>query len=377
MDNKKAMKNLLIISAAGLGIWGAFTVVNQTVNDYSQSFKLSIRNMKFKGFPKDVFGNWVYTRYNVQVEFEIINLSSSALTLKDLMLQIQYEGSDKLFYGFAYSEKPISLNIKPKAGNIFFVGLQVSIPDLLNSTFIKVFTRAINFNITADFNAFGVNSHVNSIQKLEAPKEFATLLAILFARLGIKGLGYAASRLRTLKGGQEYSIYIKDLNKPDKVTLLDKNADTENVVNQIIRASKECAYQTQRLAQVLYEKDLRKYAFKIYKFIYNHIQYRLDEEGEEQLREPCHLWRNRRRGGDCDCMALFVSTLLRANNIKHFFRVVKMGGGKAYQHIYVVVPTGKYIWHDPQTYVVIDPVMEYFNGKDPYGVSSVFDFPVI
>ncbi len=104
-------------------------------------------------------------------------------------------------------------------------------------------------------------------------------------------------------------------------------------------------------------------------FLYDHIQYKLDKKGLEQLRRPNRSWAERQTGIDCDCFSIFVSSILTNLKIPHSFRITKYNRDE-YQHVYVIVPA-----EDSKSgYITIDCVLSEFNYEKPFTAKK--DFPM-
>lgn len=254
--------------------------------------------------------------------------------------------------------------------------LDVNLTELAYSQFWKVLSAPVKFKVVSLFSVFGTRQRAEQIYTVTIPSTILNILKTLFApkQAGTNGIGYTATKKRILKPGAEYTALIDGINTKNRRLVVNEDASVEETVAILDKIASETAYQTRRLADVLHDMDTEKFARNIWKFLYEHIQYHLDKDGEEELREPARAWKDRQKGVDCDCYSLFISTILRNKGIPHYFRVVKMYGRDNYQHIYVVVPKSQYAFRydDRKTYVPIDPVMEYF-GSDPDNITSVLD----
>ena len=124
---------------------------------------------------------------------------------------------------------------------------------------------------------------------------------------------------------------------------------------------------TARLAPILRRKSLESTCRAVWDFVYRHIQYKLDKKGVEQLRRPARTWQERKTGVDCDCMSIFVSSVLTNLQIPHSFRVTRYSQDH-WQHVYVAVPDGR-----GKEYI-IDGVVSRFNYEKPY--SAKMDYPM-
>lgn len=96
---------------------------------------------------------------------------------------------------------------------------------------------------------------------------------------------------------------------------------------------------------------------KLWYFVKNHIAYKKDERGIEQVRSPRRLIHD--ATGDCDCFTTFIGTCLSALNIPVINRITKYKENY-FQHIYPIVPIGN------GKYIVMDCVVDSFNYEEPY-----------
>lgn len=119
-------------------------------------------------------------------------------------------------------------------------------------------------------------------------------------------------------------------------------------------------YQTKAISNVLKGDNIFNTAKNIWHFLYENIQYKLDEVGIEQLREPNRSWADRIEGIDCDCFSIFASSILTNLNIPHALRITKYNGKPNYQHVYVVVTD------ENDNEIIIDPVLDSFNTEKQY-----------
>jgi hypothetical protein len=170
-----------------------------------------------------------------------------------------------------------------------------------------------------------------------------------------------------VKSGKEYDHYFptaKLLSVTKKRGA--KVSDTLMLIHSIVR---DTAYQTKRFAKEVIQADTVEQTCKnIWDFVYGHIAYKKDEAGKEQVRSPARTWHDRhnvgadgkRMGVDCDCMSVFVVSVLYNLGIKNiFFRITKYTEPH-YEHIYPVV------FLPDRRQITIDCVVNRFNYETPY-----------
>lgn len=170
-------------------------------------------------------------------------------------------------------------------------------------------------------------------------------------------LGFVASHKRAIKSGAQYEKYFDNSEVDNKETVLTTGDcyETLTLMKKIVR---DTLPQTKEIAKKLKGATLEGTCKNIWNFLYNNIQYKKDIETREQLRQPIRSWKDRKTGIDCDCYAIFASSILTNLGIEHAFRMAGYNGGD-FQHVYVVVKrSGKTI--------TIDPVLDKFNEEAPY-----------
>ncbi|PBQ32741.1 hypothetical protein CNR22_13470 [Sphingobacteriaceae bacterium] len=171
-----------------------------------------------------------------------------------------------------------------------------------------------------------------------------------------------------VKPGHEYDRYFP----PAQVgTILKKRnakvSDTLKLIPVIIR---ETAWQTKKFAQEVIKADtLEKTGSNLWHFVYDHIAYKKDETGKEQVRDAARIWHDRHNfdpqtgepmGCDCDCMTTLICSVLYNLGVRNvYFRVTRYEE-EHWEHIYPVIkqPNGKEI--------IMDCVLHEFNKEAKY-----------
>lgn len=135
-------------------------------------------------------------------------------------------------------------------------------------------------------------------------------------------------------------------------------ADTIRFIPQVVR---ETLFHTEKIAKVLKRKTVYETCKAIWQFVYDHIAYKKDEDGKEQIRSPARAWHDRGniQGVDCDCYTVFISSILSNLKIRHILRITKYKEDH-FQHIYPVVPLSD------GSYITIDCVVRHFDYEEPY-----------
>jgi hypothetical protein len=173
-----------------------------------------------------------------------------------------------------------------------------------------------------------------------------------------------ARRKRNIKSGEEYD-HLFPKAEGDTSTIR-KNANVTHTVAFIPKVVNETLDQTKRIAQLLKGKTTYETCLNIWHFVYQHIAYRKDQEGYEQIRSPARAWHDRKKGVDCDCYSVFISSILTNVHVPHILRITKYHRDY-FQHIYPVVLSGG-------KEIVMDCVTDQFNYEVPY--SEKKDYPM-
>lgn len=135
----------------------------------------------------------------------------------------------------------------------------------------------------------------------------------------------------------------------------DVEKDTIPQIKKIVHST---LHQTRKLAAKLKANTLEESTHNVWKFVFDHIKYVPDANGDEELREPSHTIHAAK--GDCDCMTILISSLLLNMQIAHRLRIMKQHNKTDdWGHIYIVVPksTG---------HITIDCVAHAYNYEAPH-----------
>jgi hypothetical protein len=172
-----------------------------------------------------------------------------------------------------------------------------------------------------------------------------------------RNLGAITSGRRNLRSGAQFNHYFQAPEKDDRIII--KDGEVTDTVELMKKVVWKYLADTEQIAQRLKSPSVKETGKNIWDFLYHHIQYKLDQDGLEQLRRPSRSWFDRKSGIDCDCFAIFSSSILTNLQIPHSFRITKYDGNDYFQHVYVVIPYAG-------SYLIIDPVLSSFNFEEPY-----------
>ncbi len=162
-----------------------------------------------------------------------------------------------------------------------------------------------------------------------------------------------------VKNGKEYDhlfprAMLTTITKKEGATV----ADTIRFIPQVVR---DTLFHTEKIAKILKGNSVKETCSNIWQFVYDHIAYKKDEDGKEQVRSPARAWHDRGniQGVDCDCYTVFISSILSNLKIRHKLRITKYKEDR-FQHIYPIVPLSD------GSYITIDCVVRNFNYEEPY-----------
>lgn len=180
-----------------------------------------------------------------------------------------------------------------------------------------------------------------------------------------------AARERKVRSGKEYDYLFPGPTGNDIV--IKKSAAVADTVRFIQEQVPRTAWQTEKLARHIRGARLEESCSKLWHFLYNHIRYKRDRYGVEQVRSPRRTWHDREEGVDCDCFSVIISSTLINLGIPHLYRITKYpkrnGETPAWQHIYIVVPKDGNLNRPPDKrseYIVLDCVKDGYNEEEPY-----------
>jgi hypothetical protein len=162
---------------------------------------------------------------------------------------------------------------------------------------------------------------------------------------------------RPIRDGEQYDHYFPKPDERDRIII--KDGEVDDTVELMEKVVHKYLTDTSRIAPTLKRSSIEATCKAIYDFVYNNIQYKLDKRGLEQLRRPARSWAERRTGVDCDCMSIFVSSILTNLKIPHSFRITRYSADH-WQHVYVIVPD------EYGGYINIDAVVSPFGYEKPF-----------
>ena len=180
-----------------------------------------------------------------------------------------------------------------------------------------------------------------------------------------------ADRKRNIRDGAEYDHLFPLPDKTD--TRVKGNASVEDTLKLIQQTVPQTLWHTEKIARKLKGRTLDETCSNIWHFVYEHIQYKRDEDGVEQIRSPRRTWWERKTGVDCDCYTEFILSILLFLRIPCLARIAKYPKKPpevpTWQHIYVIVPKDGRIdkgLTNGDDYIVIDCVKDEYDDEQPF-----------
>lgn len=170
-----------------------------------------------------------------------------------------------------------------------------------------------------------------------------------------------------VKSGIEYDPLFEGAQRDTLV--IQRNATVEDTLKLIKKIVPETLKDTEKIAKVLKGKSIEATCSNIWHFVFDHIKYKRDERGKEQVRRPARTWEDRHTGVDCDCMTTFISSILTNLKIPHKCRIAMYKQERGWQHIYPIVPKRGSVndrLKNREDYIVIDCVKYEYNSEEPY-----------
>jgi hypothetical protein len=139
-----------------------------------------------------------------------------------------------------------------------------------------------------------------------------------------------------------------------------KRAELEDTVALMKRVINQTLSDTSKVANLLKSGNEKQTLANVWNFCFKHLQYRRDEENIEQVRRPARTWRDRKQGVDCDCMTVFIGSIMLNLGIPFVIRLSRNSMSAAgFEHVYPVAIIN-------QDEVIMDCVVHQFNFQAPY-----------
>jgi hypothetical protein len=162
---------------------------------------------------------------------------------------------------------------------------------------------------------------------------------------------------RTIERGDEYN-YLFQPAKGEFIEVKKYAAlnDTVGLMKDVILKTLD---DTAELAKMLKAGSTMETCRNVWNFCFHHIQYEKDAVNIEQVRRPARVWKDRFAGVDCDCLTVFIGSILTNLRIPFVIRITKYSEGRDFEHVYPVAIPG----NQP---IILDTVVHAFNYEVPF-----------
>ncbi|MCA0428703.1 MAG: hypothetical protein LCH37_14810 [Bacteroidetes bacterium] len=344
------MSNKILIGTGFL--LAAFLIVSTTTRAQSleQKFKL------ITGTPSNFTISGGNLRFNAPVS--IVNQSAFDITIRNLFVNISYQDSSGVWQDLFFQPNAVSqvTFAKGTTTNLNTIPLQMPLTNVFTIVQMMAGKIGATLKVTTRFEVSGIAAP--AIETTIDAKSYIQPLITLLQKYGLintggkvsgientglitglTGLGYSANSFheRQIKDASKYAHLIT---KADgRETTIRKTSGTAyDTIDDMAKIVGETTYQTKELAKVLQGKTTEESVRNVWTWLHDHIQYRKDKDGVEQLREPAASFAHRQTGIDCDCFAIFASSLLTNMGITHYIEMCQIRPNPYFVHVYVVVP---------------------------------------
>jgi hypothetical protein len=165
---------------------------------------------------------------------------------------------------------------------------------------------------------------------------------------------------RHIKNGNEFNGLFPEVKGEFKTIKKVANLDdTIHLMKEVVATTLE---DTLALSEMLKASTQKQTCSNIWNFCFNHLQYTKDEMGKEQVRRPARTWQDRKQGVDCDCMSVFIGSILTNLDIPFSFRLTKYQSNE-FEHVYIIAHTDNGI-------LILDAVVHEFNREVQYSAKK-------
>lgn len=165
---------------------------------------------------------------------------------------------------------------------------------------------------------------------------------------------------RHIKNGKEFNRFFP-IPKGENIVIkrVAQLEDTINLMKDVVGTTLE---DTVDIAQLLEASTEYETCKNIWDFCFNHLQYTKDDLGKEQVRRPSRTWKDRIKGIDCDCISVFIGSILTNLNIPFSFRLTKYSA-QEFEHVYPIAHTNNGV-------IILDAVVHSFNREVKYSAKQ-------
>lgn len=165
---------------------------------------------------------------------------------------------------------------------------------------------------------------------------------------------------RQIENGKQYAHLFPRPKGENKT--IKRNANLDDTLQLMKHITQTTLEDTQQIARELKGDTEEQTCAKIWQFCFRHLQYTKDEMGKEQVRRPSRTWQDRKQGVDCDCMSVFIGSILTNLGIPFSFRLTKYQSSE-FEHVYPIAHTNNGV-------IIMDAVVHKFNREVPYSAKK-------
>ena len=165
---------------------------------------------------------------------------------------------------------------------------------------------------------------------------------------------------RHIKDGKQYDYLFPTPKGENKI--IKRVANLDDTIHLMKEVTATTLEDTLELSKMLKADTEKQTCSNIWNFCFNHLQYTKDEMGKEQVRRPSRVWQDREQGVDCDCMSVFIGSILTNLGIPFSFRLTKYQSPE-FEHVYPIA-------HTKNGILILDAVVHKFNREVPYSAKN-------
>ncbi len=165
---------------------------------------------------------------------------------------------------------------------------------------------------------------------------------------------------RHIENGKQYNDLFPRPKGETKV--VKRHANLEDTLELMKHITETTLEDTEKIAELLKAPTEEQTCSNIWHFCFNHLQYTKDEMGKEQVRRPSRTWQDRKEGVDCDCMSVFIGSILTNLGIPFSFRLTKYQSPE-FEHVYPIA-------HTKNGVIIMDAVVHEFNREVRYSAKK-------
>jgi len=126
---------------------------------------------------------------------------------------------------------------------------------------------------------------------------------------------------RHIKNGNEFNGLFPEVKGEFKT--IKKVANLDDTIHLMKEVVATTLKDTIALSEMLEATTQKQTCSNIWNFCFSHLQYTKDEMGKEQVRRPARSWQDRKQGVDCDCMSVFIGSILTNLKVPYSLRLTK------------------------------------------------------